>query len=76
MKKEVIVYTCDSCKDEAESESNKPKDWKRPLPYGWVDINVVSNDGVMANMQLCDDCWAAITVALSDRTNNANQEKK
>jgi hypothetical protein len=66
VKKEVLVYTCDNCP--AEGESENPKSWKKPLPYGWVDLNVVSNDGVLISKHLCPECFMSVTVALQERT--------
>lgn len=66
-KREVITYTCDVCPAEDISESNIDGDWKKPMPKGWVDLNVVSNDGVLHSKHLCPKCYMSITAALLER---------
>ncbi|QFG08733.1 hypothetical protein PBI_INGRID_61 [Arthrobacter phage Ingrid] len=71
VKKEVVFYTCDNCP--AEDEAENPKSWKKPLPVGWVDLNVVSNDGVLVSKHLCDTCWTIVHEALIKREEEAKK---
>ncbi|UGL63323.1 hypothetical protein SEA_TOKKI_63 [Arthrobacter phage Tokki] len=63
--KEVIVYTCDNCPAEGTPEG---KDWKKPLPKDWADMNIVTNDGVLMSNHLCPECLSVAIKALRRRT--------
>lgn len=65
--KEVVVYSCDICPAEAPSESMVTNDWRTPLPKGWVDFNVISNEGVLHSKHLCPECYMSVTSALLER---------
>jgi hypothetical protein len=65
--KKVIMYTCDICPAEEESLESITGDWRQPLPEGWVDLNVVANDGVRHSKHLCPKCYMSITAAILER---------
>lgn len=69
VQKKVVVYTCDNCPAEGTPEGTDGKDWKKPLPLGWVDMNVVSNDGVLMSHHLCPDCFSVALKAMIRRHN-------
>ncbi|QFG09166.1 hypothetical protein PBI_SPORTO_59 [Arthrobacter phage Sporto] len=59
MKKEVVVYTCDNCKDRVEVE-------KMELPEGWGDI-IMQVNGHTHTLDLCTLCIKGVGNALGER---------
>lgn len=63
-KKTMITYECDNCGDSAEPEEMEKKN---PIPVGWVDLEIRSNHGMVAELLLCPKCEGVMKKALLRR---------
>lgn len=63
MKKEVIAFTCDNCKDTKTVDKSEGKD----LPEGWGDIIMQINGHPAHTLDLCTLCVIAVGNALGER---------
>lgn len=64
MKQTMITYECDNCGDSALPEVMEKTN---PIPEGWVDLEIKSNHGMVAELLLCPKCEGVMKKALLRR---------
>lgn len=66
-KKQIIVFVCDNCGDEAFPE--EVKRIENPLPADWVQLQMTFNKVSQQPIQICTGCRGAVAEALLSRRN-------